>query len=53
MARPTSTFSDFVLSVTNQVYVRKVVDNILNGNFGEISFKLTTLAGRRPSYSAY
>jgi len=44
MARPTSTFSDFVLSVTNQVYVRKVVDNILNGNFGLMRF----LSNSRP-----
>src|SRR3990167_11451835 len=38
MARPVSTFSDFVLSVTNQVYAKKVVDNILNGNFGLMRF---------------
>lgn len=44
MARPTSTFSDFVLSVTNQVYVKKVVDNILNGNFGLMRF----LSNSRP-----
>lgn len=44
MARPTSTFSDFVTSVTNQVYVKKVVDNILNGNFGLMRF----LANSRP-----
>ena len=44
MARPVSTFSDFVLSVTNQVYVKKVVDNILNGNFGLMRF----LSNSRP-----
>ena len=44
MARPTSTFSDFVLSVTNQVYAKKVVDNILNGNFGLMRF----LSNSRP-----
>src|SRR3990167_3066674 len=44
MARPLSTFSDFVLSVTNQVYVKKVVDNILNGNFGLMRF----LSNSRP-----
>ena len=44
MARPASTFSDFVLSVTNQVYVKKVVDNILNGNFALMRF----LSNSRP-----
>lgn len=44
MARPTSTFSDFVLSVTNQVYVKKVVDNVLNGNFALMRF----LSNSRP-----
>lgn len=44
MARPTSTFSDFVLTTTNQVYVKKVVDNILNGNFGLMRF----LSNSRP-----
>ena len=44
MARPTSIFSDFVLSVTNQVYAKKVVDNILNGNFGLMRF----LSNSRP-----
>ena len=38
MARPSSTFSDFVLSTTNQTLVPKVVDNILNGNFGLMRF---------------
>ena len=44
MPRPVSAFSDFVLSVTNQVYVKKVVDNILNGNFGLMRF----LSNSRP-----
>src|SRR3990167_7966765 len=44
MARPISPFSDFVTSVTNQVYVKKVVDNILNGNFGLMRF----LSNSRP-----
>lgn len=44
MARPTSTFSDFVTTVTNQVYVKKVVDNILTGNFGLMRF----MANSRP-----
>ena len=44
MARPVSAFSDFVLSVTNQTYIKKVVDNILNGNFGLMRF----LSNSRP-----
>lgn len=45
MARPVnSAFSDLVLSVTNQVYAKKVVDNILNGNFGLMRF----LSNSRP-----
>lgn len=38
MARPTTTFTDFVASVTKQVYVPKVVENILEGNFALMRF---------------
>lgn len=38
MPRPTSTFGDFVTTVTNQITVPKVVDNILGGNFALMRF---------------